>query len=707
MIRSRLLSTATHIAAMLSPLVLGPVAVAQTSAPVTVVEYYNATLDAYFITGRTAEQTTLDSLPADFRRTGMQFAAAAAGAAAPAGDVRICRFYISVASPASAFTNSHFYGREGIDCEAILAQLPAGFSYEGFDFAVTSPATPGAAGLPAVCPGNAPTRVYRAFRPGANGRTGNHRYTVSSASYEAMIAAGWAGEGVAFCVSTATDVARSPEKSFQRVLTGAAPNVSPFSPTCSIAQSGTAYIGAEVEPYLAMNPSNAQHLLAAWQQDRWANGGARGTASAVSFDGGNSWTSSRAAFSQCGGGDYERATDPWVTVAPGGAAYQMALGFSGQESTPSSISAMMVARSADGGITWGAPTTLIRDVGATFFNDKNMMVADPQDARYVYAVWGRLLSNGGGPAYFARTTNAGTTWDAARSIYDPGNTNQTFGNQMIVLRDGSVLNFFTDIIRAATSASARGSYLRVIRSTDRGQSWSTPVTVALDLGIGVSDPAAGRVRDSRGLPSAAVGPTGEIFVVWQDARFSQGAYDGIALSSSKDGGLSWSEPLRINARADVAAFGPSIAIRADGTVGVSYFDLRAASSAGALTTTYRLTTSSDGKYWRESGIESAFDITQAPFANGWFIGDYHGLIGRGTSFGALYARVTGDANNRTDIVFANLAEGTLKSAAPRYLATAGMTEAAASSWLREAALQAADRTARARVRRDDVLPPSP
>jgi len=135
--------------------------------------------------------------------------------------------------------------------------------------------------------------------------------------------------------------------------------------------------------------------------------------------------------------------------------------------------------------------------------------------------------------------------------------------------------------------------------------------------------------------------------------------------------------------------------------------LRAASSAGALTTTYRLTTSSDGKYWRESGIESAFDITQAPFANGWFIGDYHGLIGRGTSFGALYARVTGDANNRTDIVFANLAEGTLKSAAPRYLATAGMTEAAASSWLREAALQAADRTARARVRRDDVLPPSP
>lgn len=708
MTRFRLPSPAVApAAALLFALVTATTICAQTSAPVTVVEYYNATLDAYFITGRATEQAALDALPADFRRTGMQFAATSASTAAAAGDVRICRFYISVPSPAGAFTNSHFYGREGVDCEAIVAQLPAGFTYEGFDFTVASPLTPGAAGLPAACPAGAPGRIYRAFRPGANGRTGNHRYTASSATYEAMIAAGWAGEGVAFCVATATDVAQAPEQSFQRVLTGAAPNVSPFSPTCSIAQNGTAYVGAEVEPYLAMNPSSAQHLLAAWQQDRWANGGARGIASAASFDGGKSWTASRAAFSQCGGGDYERATDPWVTIARDGAAYQMALGFSGQESTPSSISAMLVVRSGDGGLTWGAPTTLIRDVGATFFNDKNMVIADPQDARYVYAVWGRLLADGGGPAYFARTTNAGATWETARSIYDPGNTNQTFGNQMIVLRDGSVLNFFVDIIRTATPASARGSWLRVIRSADRGQSWSQPVTVAMDLGIGVSDPVAGRIRDSKSVASAVAAPNGDIHVVWQDARFSQGAYDGIALSSSKDGGVTWSAPVRVNARPDVAAFGPTIAIRPDGTIGVSYFDLRAASTGGALTTTYRLATSSDGKYWRESGIEAAFDITQAPFANGWFIGDYHGLIGRGTSFGALYARVTGDPNNRTDIVFANLAEGTLKSAAPRYPAAVAPGDAAASTWLREAALRAADRSARARMRRDEAAPPPP
>ena len=82
---------------------------------VSVVEYYNRALDAYFMTGRTAEQTLLDGLPADFSRTGMEFAATAA-TAATAPQVRVCRFYVNTITP---FTNSHFYGREGVDCEAL------------------------------------------------------------------------------------------------------------------------------------------------------------------------------------------------------------------------------------------------------------------------------------------------------------------------------------------------------------------------------------------------------------------------------------------------------------------------------------------------------------------------------------------------------------------------------------------------------------
>lgn len=48
---------------------------------VTVVEYYNKSVDAYFISGKVAEQTALDGV-ADFQRTGMTFQAVAAASAA-------------------------------------------------------------------------------------------------------------------------------------------------------------------------------------------------------------------------------------------------------------------------------------------------------------------------------------------------------------------------------------------------------------------------------------------------------------------------------------------------------------------------------------------------------------------------------------------------------------------------------------------------
>ena len=47
---------------------------AQTSTPITVVEYFNATLNAYFITGRSTEQSTLDASPY-FLRTEVSFRA--------------------------------------------------------------------------------------------------------------------------------------------------------------------------------------------------------------------------------------------------------------------------------------------------------------------------------------------------------------------------------------------------------------------------------------------------------------------------------------------------------------------------------------------------------------------------------------------------------------------------------------------------------
>jgi hypothetical protein len=125
---------------------------------------------------------------------------------------------------------------------------------------------------------------------------------------------------------------RRPRRSTRRFrLTG----VSPFAPGCDQATpNGTLYVNSEVEPHVAVNPSNPNHLVAAWQQDRWSNGAARGLRSAASFDGGRTWATSSATFSRCtggnaaNGGDYERASDPWVAIGPDGTAYQIAIAVS-------------------------------------------------------------------------------------------------------------------------------------------------------------------------------------------------------------------------------------------------------------------------------------------------------------------------------------------------------------------------------------------
>ena len=162
---------------------------------VTVTEYYNKDLDSYFITGRADEQQALDTVAA-FSRTGAAFVALPATAATPK-QTRICRFYISIASP---FTSSHFYGRESVDCVPFIAAPPPGFSYEGYDFAIAEPSAA------SRCPADARFPVYRAFRPGVGGTSPNHRYLVSVDQYNAMTARGWTGEGVAFCATAVKDV---------------------------------------------------------------------------------------------------------------------------------------------------------------------------------------------------------------------------------------------------------------------------------------------------------------------------------------------------------------------------------------------------------------------------------------------------------------------------------------------------------------------
>lgn len=445
----------------------------------------------------------------------------------------------------------------------------------------------------------------------------------------------------------------------------AGPNIqvsgaSPFlACTADAGQQGTNYLNSEVEPSVAVSAvdrsgDGAPDAIGAYQQDRWDNGGSRGTVASVFHNG--AWVQVVVpGVSKCSGGVWDRATDPWVTISPNGVAYVMTLTF---QDFPSFTSIMYVNRSTDGGLTWSAPVQLIRDDSLFLFNDKNSMTADPFDSSYAYAIWDRsrfpsdkreFHSLAGFPrsfrsdAIFTRTTNGGTSWEPARAIFEPRANQFGIGHQIAVVRGGAHSGRLVDafMLFHGSGANKKGQEIAVLTSDDRGATWSDPATVAKAMPGFVSDPDDGTpLRTGDIIPDIGAGPNGELYIVWQEATLASSG-SAIAFSRSLDGGDSWSAPVRINTRPDAQAFTPSVEALANGTVGVTHYDLRFNTpSPATLPTDYWFLHSHDrGATWDEVRVTPAsFDSKLAPFARGLFLGDYLGLAPAGSQFLAMFTK---------------------------------------------------------------------
>lgn len=144
----------------------------------TVVEYYHAGLDHYFITWIAAEIALLDEgvKIKGWARTGVTFRAYTASTAASSP---ICRFYIP-----PALGDSHFFGRGVAECSETAAKLP--------DLVLEDPAFMHLV-LPqaGVCPAGM-RNIYRVY---SNRADANHRYMTDPAVRDAMAARGWLPEG--------------------------------------------------------------------------------------------------------------------------------------------------------------------------------------------------------------------------------------------------------------------------------------------------------------------------------------------------------------------------------------------------------------------------------------------------------------------------------------------------------------------------------
>jgi len=441
---------------------------------------------------------------------------------------------------------------------------------------------------------------------------------------------------------------------------------SPFA-SCTIGGGPGAinYVNAEVEPFVAVNPTNPKNIIGAWQQDRWNDGGARGLVAGFSFNGGKTWRETPLPFSACAGGlGYERASDPWVSFGPDGTAYAVSISFN--ESNNNNAVAAAVSR--DGGKTWTNLSVIIADNAPNFqfFNDKESVTADPTKSGVAYAVWDRLESPNAnpdanfhavayrGPTFFARTTDGGLTWSSPKVIVDVPSLQQTIGNQIVVdPRNGTLYDFF-DMITPPFNVTAYK--VAFVKSTDGGSTWTNPQIIADLRTVFVSDPNTGQsIRTGDIIPEPAIDPnTGQLYVVWQDSRFNGGQYDEVALSTSTDNGATWSAPIRVNTPTGRPAFTPMVSVNSTGAVGVTYYDFRnlQADNTTTLPTDYWFTTSANGgaSFGNEAHLAGSFDMLTAPFAGGFFVGDYEGMDVAGTAFYPFFVQAnSGNTANRTDV----------------------------------------------------------
>src|SRR6266550_2798123 len=307
---------------------------------------------------------------------------------------------------------------------------------------------------------------------------------------------------------------------------------SPYASCLNAGEPGTNYVNAEVEPYVAANPHLAGNIVGVWQQDRWNNGGAHGLVAGFSFDDGATWGETTLPFSVCApnaildpftGAPYDRASDPWVSIGPDGTAYAVGLLATNSTINGNNDTGVATVTSSNGGKAWGNGRLIKSDQGTSpvfefthFFNDKESITADPLHPGTAYVVWDRLVAPSHspdaalhahafrGPSWFSKTTDGGETWTGTRAIFDPGQNSQTIGNQVVVNRQTGTLYDFFEQFQTTGSPNfiPRGVSVGFISSSDGGDTWSKPTTVAAQQFVTDTDPNTGQaLRTGEGLPS--------------------------------------------------------------------------------------------------------------------------------------------------------------------------------------------------------------
>ncbi len=273
--------------------------------------------------------------------------------------------------------------------------------------------------------------------------------------------------------------------------------------------------------------ANGPTIVAAYQVGRIYDGGACAIGFATSTNNGATWTNGLlpGITKWAGSGPNDRATDASVVYDAKHNAWLIS-SLTLLEAGGVHGNAVVTSRSTDGGFTWSRPFTTA--TGGDL--DKNWIVCDNTATSPFYGnCYTQWDDHGAGNTLqMSRSTDGGQTWSTPAT-----NNTGVIGGQPLVRPDGTVI---------VPTANANETAIGAFNSTDGGASWSAVTTIATIRHHAV----AGSLREGP-LPSAEIDGSGTVYVAWTDCRFRRSCRtNDIVLSHALNAtGTSWSSLARV------------------------------------------------------------------------------------------------------------------------------------------------------------------